>query len=184
MKTSTNIEQLHQQFISSLKKEKRWVRFYQLIIFLVFFSGWELASRQQWIDPLIFSAPSKVWSLLITKIQNGSLLIDLSVTLSETIFGFILGTLLGTILAALLWWSPMLSKILDPYLVILNAMPKIALGPILIVALGPNFTSIMAMGALISIIITTIVVYTSFREVDPTLYKSSTYIWCNTCSIF
>ena len=171
MKASTNIEQLHQQFISSLKKEKRWVRFYQLIIFLVFFSGWELASRLQWIDPLIFSAPSKVWSLLITKVQNGSLLIDLSVTLSETIFGFILGTLLGTILAALLWWSPMLSKILDPYLVILNAMPKIALGPILIVALGPNFTSIMAMGALISIIITTIVVYTSFREVDPHYIK-------------
>ena len=171
MKASTNIEQLHQQFISSLKKEKQWVRFYQLIIFLVFFSGWELASRLQWIDPLIFSAPSKVWSLLITKIQNGSLLIDLSVTLSETIFGFILGTLLGTILAALLWWSPMLSKILDPYLVILNAMPKIALGPILIVALGPNFTSIMAMGALISIIITTIVVYTSFREVDPHYLK-------------
>ena len=65
----------------------------------------------------------------------------------------------------------MLSKIFDPYLVILNAMPKIALGPILIVALGPNFTSIMAMGALISIIITTIVVYTSFREVDPHYLK-------------
>ena len=64
MKASTNIEQLHQQYISSLKKEKRWVRFYQLIIFLVFFSGWELASRQQWIDPLIFSAPSKVWILI------------------------------------------------------------------------------------------------------------------------
>ena len=62
-------------------------------------------------------------------------------------------------------------KVLDPYLVILNAMPKIALGPILIVALGPNFTSIMAMGAMISIIITTIVVYTSFREVDPNYLK-------------
>ena len=65
----------------------------------------------------------------------------------------------------------MLSKILDPYLVILNAMPKMALGPILIVALGPNFTSIMAMGAMISIIITTIVVYTAFREVDPNYLK-------------
>ena len=62
-------------------------------------------------------------------------------------------------------------KFLDPYLVVLNAMPKIALGPILIVALGPNFTSIMAMGALISIIITTIVVYTAFREVDPNYIK-------------
>jgi NitT/TauT family transport system permease protein len=96
---------------------------------------------------------------------------NLSVTLTETIFGFILGTLLGTLLAALLWWSPMLSKIVDPYLVILNAMPKVALGPILIVALGPGYPSIIAMGAIISVIITTIVVYTSFKEVDPNYLK-------------
>ncbi len=157
--------------MKSLKREKKWVRFYQLIIFIVFFSGWELASRKQWIDPLIFSSPSKVWGLLVTKIQDGTLFIDLSYTLSETVFGFILGTLIGTLLAALLWWSPFLSKILDPYLVILNSMPKVALGPILIVALGPGFTSIVAMGAIISIIITTIVVYTSFKEVDPNYIK-------------
>ncbi|WP_338472007.1 ABC transporter permease [Niallia sp. XMNu-256] len=171
MKTQTKIEQLHKNYISSLKREKRWVRFYQMIIFFVFFSGWEIASKMQWIDPLIFSSPSKVWDLFMTKIQDGSLILDSSVTLGETIFGFLLGTILGTILAAILWWSPRLSKVLDPYLVVLNAMPKIALGPILIVALGPNFTSIMAMGALISIIITTIVVYTSFREVDPNYIK-------------
>jgi NitT/TauT family transport system permease protein len=171
LKPSDNITQLHQQYISSQKREKRWVRFYQLIIFIVFFSSWELASQQQWIDTLIFSSPTRIGTLLIDKILDGTLLVNLSITLSETIFGFILGTLIGTLLAALLWWSPILSKILDPYLVILNAMPKIALGPILIVALGPNFTSIMAMGAMISIIITTIVVYTAFREVDPNYLK-------------
>lgn len=171
MKQKNKIDLLHQKYIHSLKVEKRWIRFYQLIIFLFFFSSWELASRQQWIDPLIFSSPSKIWGLLITKVQNGSLFLDLSFTLTETVFGFILGTLLGTILAALLWWSPLLSKVLDPYLVILNSMPKVALGPILIVALGPGMTSIIAMGAIISIIITTIVVYTSFREVDPNYLK-------------
>jgi NitT/TauT family transport system permease protein len=87
------------------------------------------------------------------------------------VFGFVLGTFLGTLLAAILWWSPIIQKILDPYLVILNAMPKVALGPILIVALGPSFTSIVAMGAIISVIITTIVVYTSFKEVDPNYLK-------------
>ena len=65
----------------------------------------------------------------------------------------------------------MFSKIIDPYLVILNAMPKVALGPILIVALGPGYPSIIAMRAIISIIITTLVVYTSFREVDPNYLK-------------
>ncbi len=166
-----NINQLHHEYKTSIVREKRWVRFYQAIIFIVFFSGWEIASRQQWIDPLIFSSPSKVWHLFLTKINDGTLLSHLSVTAFETILGFIIGTLLGTILASALWWSPMLSKILDPYLVILNAMPKVALGPILIVALGPGFTSIISMGAIISIIITTIVVYNAFNEVDSNYLK-------------
>lgn len=167
----TNVSLLHKNYLHSLLIEKRWVRFYQVIIFLVFFSGWEIASQNRWIDPLLFSSPSKIWNLFLEKIIDGSLLSNLSVTLTETVFGFILGTLLGTILAALLWWSPMFSKIIDPYLVILNAMPKVALGPILIVALGPGYPSIIAMGAIISIIITTIVVYTSFKEVDPNYLK-------------
>ena len=168
MKPSNHdVQGLHKNFLHSLEIEKRWVRFYQAIIFIVFFGSWELASRQQWIDPLIFSSPSKIWQLLLAKIQDGTLAANLGITLTETVFGFILGTLLGTILAAILWWSPRVSKILDPYLVILNAMPKVALGPILIVAMGPGLSSIIAMGAIISVIITTIVVYTSFREVDP-----------------
>jgi NitT/TauT family transport system permease protein len=167
----TNVNLLHKNYLHSLSIERRWVRFYQVIIFLVFFSGWELSSQNRWIDPLLFSSPSKIWNLFLEKINDGSLLSNLGVTLTETVFGFILGTLLGTILAALLWWSPMFSKIIDPYLVILNAMPKVALGPILIVALGPGYPSIIAMGAIISIIITTIVVYTSFKEVDPNYLK-------------
>lgn len=162
---------LHKNYLHSLKVEQRWVRFYQAVIFIVFFSSWELASGKRWIDPLIFSSPSKIWKLLLDKIQDGSLLANLGVTLTETIFGFILGTLLGTILAAILWWSPMISKILDPYLVVLNAMPKVALGPVLIVALSPGYPSVIAMGAIISVIITTIVVYTSFKEVDPNYLK-------------
>ncbi|WP_026563232.1 ABC transporter permease [Bacillus sp. UNC41MFS5] len=165
------LELLHRNYIQSLKVEKRWVRFYQAIIFIVFFASWEFSSQKQWIDPLLFSSPSKIWNLLLEKINDGTLVNHIGVTLTETVLGFILGTLLGTILAAILWWSPMISRVLDPYLVILNAMPKVALGPILIVALGPGYPSIIAMGAIISIIITTIVVYTSFKEVDPNYLK-------------
>jgi NitT/TauT family transport system permease protein len=165
------VDLLHKNYLQSLKVEKRWVRLYQAIIFLLFFSSWEVSSQKQWIDPLIFSSPTKIWNLFLNKLQDGSLITNLGVTLTETVLGFILGTLLGTILAAILWWSPMISKILDPYLVILNAMPKVALGPILIVALSPGYPSIIAMGAIISIIITTIVVYTSFKEVDPNYLK-------------
>lgn len=165
------VELLHKNYIHSLKIERWRVRFYQAVIFIIFFSSWELSSQKQWIDPLIFSSPSKILHLFLNKIQDGSLLTHTGVTLTETIVGFILGTLLGTILAAVLWWSPLLQKVLDPYLVVLNAMPKVALGPILIVALSPGYPSIIAMGAIISVIITTIVVYTSFKEVDPNYVK-------------
>ncbi|MBB5326257.1 NitT/TauT family transport system permease protein [Anoxybacillus tepidamans] len=169
MKQSNKV--LHAQYIASLRKEKRFIRFYQIVIFVAFFALWETASRNKWIDPLLFSSPSTIGTLFVQKIRDGSLLVHSSVTLFETVLGFILGTLFGTCLAALLWWFPRFSKVADPYLVILNAMPKVALGPILIVALGPNFSSIMAMGTVISVIITTIVVYTSFREVDSNYLK-------------
>ncbi|ARW07990.1 ABC transporter permease [Bacillus atrophaeus] len=172
MKSSKeSIEVLHQQFQKKHKREKWKVHTFQLAIFLVFFSSWEISSKAGWIDPLIFSSPSAVWSLFIEKIADGSLGEHIGVTLFETILGFLLGTFLGTCLAALLWWSNKLARIFDPYLVVLNAMPKVALGPILIVALGPSFISIIAMGAVISVIITAIVVYTAFQEVDENYLK-------------
>ncbi|MTH54456.1 ABC transporter permease subunit [Bacillus mangrovi] len=166
-----HLEKLHENYLAGLKREKMTVRIYQALIFAVFFTLWETSSRFSWIDPLIFSAPSKIWALFLDKWQDGTLLSNASVTIFETVLGFILGTLAGTLLAAMLWWSPRLSKILDPYLVILNAMPKVALGPILIVAIGPGFFSIVAMGAIISVIITTIVVYTAFKGMDPGYLK-------------
>ncbi|WP_246860958.1 ABC transporter permease [Bacillus sp. REN3] len=171
MNPQKNTELLHKQYLKTLSRERKVVRLYQFTIFIAFFALWETASRAQWLDPLLFSSPLKIWKLLVEKTLDGSLMMNLGVTLAETVLGFILGTLLGTLLAAMLWWSPMLSKILDPYLVVLNSMPKVALGPILIVALGTNLTSIVAMGAIISIIITTIVVYTAFKEVDPNYLK-------------
>ncbi|MCM3670146.1 ABC transporter permease [Mesobacillus maritimus] len=169
--TNPDLQGLHHQYLKGLKREKRLVRFFQVLIFTSFFVLWEFASRLHWIDPLIFSSPSKVWNLFIQKSVDGSLAANIGITVTETILGFLAGTLFGTLLAAVLWWSPLLSKILDPFLVILNAMPKVALGPILIVAIGANMTSIVAMGTLVSVIITTIVVYTSFKEVDPNYLK-------------
>ncbi|MBW7649965.1 ABC transporter permease [Anoxybacillus sp. ST4] len=165
------LQRIYDQHLSHEKREKRIVRLFQIMIMVLFFSLWEIASRLRWIDPLLFSSPSSVWHLLITKLRDHTLLAHTTVTLTETILGFIVGTIIGVCFATMLWWFPRVSKIVDPYLVILNAMPKVALGPILIVALGPNMTSIVAMGAIISIIITTIVVYTSFKEVDANYIK-------------
>lgn len=166
-----NINKLHEQYKAKLMKEKRIVLLFQVLILICFFALWEVASRNRWIDPLIFSAPSKIYLLLIESIGDGSLLIHVSYTLFETVLGFILGTLAGTVLAVILWWSERLAKILDPYLVVLNAMPKVALGPILIVALGPSMNSIIMMGAIISVIISTIVIFTAFQNVDANYIK-------------
>lgn len=152
-----------------MKKRERWqIRLTQLAILIAFFALWEIASRMYWIDPLLFSSPSSVYSVFVSMMQSGALLTHTGVTLFETIMGFLIGTIGGVLIAAMLWWSPFLSRVLDPYLVILNAMPKVALGPILIVSFGPNMSSVIAMGVLISIIVTTLVIYSAFKETDAT----------------
>lgn len=161
----------HEQYINSQRKEKRIVLFWQLIIFVSFFVLWEVFSRMQLIDPLLFSSPSKVVALLQTKFMDGSMIAHVQITMFETILGFLIGTIGGICIASILWASNRFSQIADPYLVILNAMPKVALGPIIIVALGPGMVSIVSMGAIVSIIITTLVVYAGFRDVDPNYEK-------------
>ncbi|ASK62897.1 ABC transporter permease [Virgibacillus phasianinus] len=160
-------QQLHEQYKKGIKRDKRSVFIWQLTILVLLFGLWQLASSLLWIDPLLFSSPSKIITQIIDKFADGSFFVHLQATVVETIIGFVLGTLLGVILATVLWTSSKLSKITDPYLVVANAMPKVALGPIIIVALGPGYTAIIAMGALISVVITTLVVYSAFREVDP-----------------
>ncbi|SDH63937.1 NitT/TauT family transport system permease protein [Alteribacillus persepolensis] len=167
----TNIQTLHRQFLKNKRKKTRQVVSCQLLLLALLFLSWEWFTRMNWLDPLIFSMPSKVWDLMTTKIADGSLITHATVTLSETLAGFIIGTVSGTLTAAILWWSPFLSRVLDPYLVVLNSMPKVALGPIIIVAFGPSMTSIIAMGALLSIVITTLVVYNAFRQVDDNYKK-------------
>ncbi|QPC47305.1 ABC transporter permease [Mangrovibacillus cuniculi] len=163
--------QKYAAYKKQLVKENRIVRSYQLALFVLFFSIWEIASKNLWIDPLIFSSPSTVIKLGMDKVNDGSLLVHAGATIFETILGFILGTALGVFIATALWWSPLVAKVADPYLVVLNAMPKVALGPILIVILGPSFSSIIAMGAIISIIITAIVMFTAFKDVDQNYLK-------------
>ncbi|OCT14217.1 ABC transporter permease [Paenibacillus pectinilyticus] len=163
--------EVHQRYLQALKRETKWVRLLQLAILLLFLSLWELAARLKWIDVLLFSYPTKVFHLLWVKLLDGTLLPHVAVTVEETMIGFLLGTLLGTALAVVIWWSPFLSRVLDPYIVVINSMPKVALGPLFIVGFGPGLLSIIATTLSITVIITTLVVYGSFKEVDPNYVK-------------
>ncbi len=154
----------HQAYIRSLQRKKHFILAMRIFLLLFFMIFWELAAETKLIDPFITSSPSRVASTLARLISSGELWTHIAFTLYETSVSFILGTALGTLLAILLWWSRTLSRILDPYLVVLNALPKIALGPILIVWFGSGMTSIIVMGMLISIIVTTISVLSGFNE--------------------
>ncbi|WP_410768999.1 ABC transporter permease [Fontibacillus sp. BL9] len=143
----------------------------QLLLLIALIGLWELAGRLKWVDVLIFSYPSKVGRQILKDALNGELWPHLAMTVGETAVGFLLGTLLGTLLAVLIWWSPFLSRVLDPYMVVFNSMPKVALGPIFIVLFGAGFTAIVITTLSITVIVTTLVVYNSFNEVDKNLVK-------------
>lgn len=168
-------EALMSELYTNHKRKKRGiagaVAITQLTILFIFIGLWEAAGRNKWIDPLLFSFPSKLFSHLWRTMQDGTLWPHVGATVMETVVGFALGTIVGTLIAAALWWFPFLSRVFDPYLVVLNSMPKVALGPLFIVGLGPGFMSIIAITLSVTVIITTLNIYNRFREIDSGYIK-------------
>ena len=156
----------HKQYLKKIKKDKIIVLSSQIILLLALIGLWELLTSIGVLDPFFFSSPSRIIKTLGEFISSGELLTHIGITLYETVLGFIIATLLGTILAILLWWSEKLRKILDPYIVVLNALPKIALGPMIVIWFGIGTTSIVVMCIMICLIITTISMLNSFLACD------------------
>lgn len=164
----------HEKWLQHRSRKRRTGRLVlttQLLLLALLIGMWELAGRLGWVDVLIFSYPSKVGAQIVKDVMTGELWPHLAMTVGETAVGFLLGTLVGTLLAVLIWWSPFLSKVLDPYMVVFNSMPKVALGPIFIVLFGAGFTAIVVTTLSITVIVTTLVVYNSFNEVDSNFVK-------------
>ncbi|WP_415639904.1 ABC transporter permease [Paenibacillus lupini] len=178
------MKELHTQYKQKARRLTAAVGTTQAAILLLFIALWEAAGRQRWIDPLLFSYPTKLIKQLWSSMADGSIWPHIGMTVSETIIGFLLGTLVGTAIAALLWWFPFLSRVLDPYLVVLNSLPKVALGPLFIVSLGPGFTSIVAVTLSVTVIITTINIYNRFREIDAGYIKVVRLFGANRAQLF
>lgn len=181
---SVRPQAIYEAYLRQKRKESWWVHLTQIAILALFIGGWELAGRMKWIDVLLFSYPTKVAIMLYSKFADGSILPHIGITVFETIIGFLLGTFAGVAIATLVWWSPFLARVLDPYFVVLNALPKVALGPLFIVGLGSGIVSIVATILSITVIITTLVVYTSFKEVDPNYIKVVKIFGANRGQIF
>lgn len=161
----------HQKYLCQVKKTEIAIRITQIIILLSLILFWEVAARLRWIDPFIFSQPTKIVSTAWEMILDGSLFVHTGISLAETAIGFLLSTFLGTAIAILLWWNHFILKVADPYLVIINSLPKTALAPILIVWMGNNMKSILFTAILMSIVVTTLTVLNGFLEVDQDKIK-------------
>lgn len=141
-------------------------------IFLVLFCLvlWEFLARFQIINPFITSMPSRILDTLFN-FSNNNLLLHVGVTCFETIIGFLLGTLFGTLIATLLWWSKFASHVFEPFLIILHALPKVALGPIIIVWAGAGTSAIIVMALAISTIVTILEMLNGFNNTDKNFVK-------------
>ena len=152
----------HMAYLTAIRNHRRGVRLSRAFVLILFLSLWELGARQNWFDVFILSCPSRVMAAIGRLWGEGSLFLHVGVTLYETMMGFLLGTGLGILLAVILWWLPFVNEVMDPYLVVLNALPKIALGPVLIVWIGAGMGSIIVMAVLISLVVTTVTVLSGF----------------------
>ncbi len=161
----------HLEYLCKIKKRKRAILLTQISLIVVFFLIWEIAAKYKWIDTFLTSYPSQMWALFLNLAKDGSLFKHIGISTFETVAGFVAGTLLGTVVAILLWWSDFVSKVLDPYMVVLNALPKTALAPIVILWAGAGITGIIVTAMTVSVIVTILGVYGGFKEVDEEKIK-------------
>ena len=160
-----------QNYLNSRRKHRRIVNVSRFTILFLFLFLWEFTANVGIIDSFIFSSPSRIALCFWKMVQDHSIFLHIWTTLYETIISFLLVTVLGVAIAVLLWCSAKLSEILDPYLVVLNSLPKSALAPLLIVWLGANQTTIIVAGMSVAIFGSILNLYTSFTTVDQEKIK-------------
>ena len=153
-------------YVKKQKTNKTLVTLLRVGILVFLIALWEILARIGVIDSFLMSMPSKIVLTIKDLFLTGDLLTHVFTTLYETVLGFLIATVLGTVIALLLWWSEFLRKVLEPYIVVLNSLPKIALGPIIIVWFGAGTKSIVFMAIIITIIVTIITMQNGFLATE------------------
>lgn len=154
-------------FIRQAARKKKIILGLRLLIFVLFIAFWEISTRLEWIDSFIFSSPSRIVLCFLEMTESHTIFYHIGVTLGETFFSFFLVIVIGILLAVLLWWNETIAKVLEPYLVVLNSLPKTALAPVFIVWLGNNMKTIIVAAVSVAVFSTTITLYNTFQEMDP-----------------
>ena len=157
------ISRHQKQYLLQYKKEKHLIFTARILLFVLLMGLWEMSARCGWIDSFIFSSPSLIGKTFLSMCRDQSL--------TETLVSFFFVVILGVGTAILLWCSPKTSRILEPYLVVLNSLPKSALAPLLIVWLGANERTIVVAGMSVAIFGSVINLYSGFCQADPEKLK-------------
>ena len=161
-----NFSKSHKLYVKRLKRDKFIIIFFRIFVLVAFLGLWELFTYCQVLDPFFVSSPSRIVMQIGTLIKNGTLFGHTWITLYETIIGFAIATILGYLIAVVLWWNEKVRKVFEPYIVVLNSLPKIALGPVIILWVGAGTKAIVLMCVLICIVITTMSMLSAFLSIE------------------
>lgn len=156
----------HKVYLRKIKKRKTAVIIVQILIIILFLSIWQLAANKEWINTFLSSSPKEVINTFISLLNQNNIFNHIYVTVYETLISFLIASILGLVIASILWWNSFIAKVLDPYLTVLNSLPKVALGPLIIIWVGANTNSIIFMALMISLIISIINIYNGFISTD------------------
>lgn len=174
----------HQLFLKKLKKRKLLIFLVQISIIILFIILWQLLADLKVINTFITSSPKNIIETIINLHKTNNLYQHIWITVYETIVSFSLGTIIGIIVASLLWYNKFIAKVIDPYLTILNSLPKVSLGPIIIIWCGAGMKSIILMALFISLIITIINIYQGFINIDENKIKLLKSLGANKLQIY
>ena len=156
----------HLNFLQKRRRELALVWILRLSVLVLLLGAWELVTALGWVDPFLMSSPSRIGTTIASLYRDGTLFYHIGVTLWETLAGFAIAVVLGFCVALLLWWSERLRKVLEPYIVVINALPKIALGPLIIVWFGTGSEAIVFMTVLVGLIVAIMHMLSAFIGTD------------------
>ena len=184
MKKNIKFSKAHKDYLKKYRSKKFLIFLTQITILVAIFVGWELLTKYEIISSFFFSSPSKIAKTIKELFVNGELIYHSKITLSETLIGFSIATGIGFVIAFILWYSTFLRNVTEPYLVVLNSLPKIALGPIIIIWFGAGSKAIVFMCILIVIIVTIMNILNSFTSCDKQLIALAKSLGANKFQIF
>lgn len=170
-KETEKISLAQAEYLNECKKERRLIRCWQWAIMIFFLGLWEIGARTGVINAFVFSSPTGVMHTIGTMAKDGSLWYHTGITLAETFLSFFLILFFGISIAVVLWWNTRLSGIFEPYLVMLNSLPKSALAPVFIVWLGANMKTIIVAAVSVAVFGTVLTLYHSFAETEEDKLK-------------